>query len=226
MLRRLAGIGEVPADLTLLFEIVFPALPGSVVDYGKLEELVLLAGYNRFTGEELPWREIEGWAARLGARTPKIFEFSSIDELLETKASFPDDLEGVVIRFEQGLRVKLKGDVYLALLREKKGFSRNALAIALEEGRGSEFLERVDEEFRPEAARFLEELCREAGAFEAEATRHFARAPQSSERADFARWASAEVPAAYRPALFVLRDGGEPNWFLSARKARERKKGR
>ncbi|MBI4606480.1 MAG: hypothetical protein HY721_31330 [Planctomycetes bacterium] len=223
MLRRLERIGDVPPDFTLLFEIVFPALPGNVVDYGKLEELVLLAAYNRRTGEELGRGEVVRWAAHLAVRTPRVLELRSLEALLEARAAFPRDLEGVVIRFESGLRVKLKGEAYLELLRAKKGFSRNALSLALEEGRESAFLLGLPEELRPEAAAFLEELRREAGAFEADARRHFARAPAGGDRRDFARWVSAEVPPAYRAALFLFLDGKEPNWPLLARRARERK---
>jgi RNA ligase len=211
LLRGLAGIDAIPDELTLLFEIIYPENK-SVVRY-DFTGLVLLAGFNRRTGEELPWEEVEAWARRLGCRTPRVYPFTTLQEVLDNRAALPADLEGYVVRFASGFRVKLKGDAYLTLHKLIWGLSENRVLEALASGVYEALLREVPEEFRPEveklAARFLEE----AAALRAEAARLFAEAPRAGDRKTFALWVQAQVPLRLRGPLFQLLDGREPNWY-------------
>lgn len=80
--------------------------------------LWLLAAYDS-DGRELSYEELYTVSAatryklRLVPRRP----FVSIAELLERARTLPPDEEGWVLRFASGLRLKLKGDAYLAIHR-------------------------------------------------------------------------------------------------------------
>jgi hypothetical protein len=93
---------------TYLFEIILP-WNRVVVDYGDLEDLVLLAEIDTETGTELP-------ASDIGFPTaPKHDGFADQEALFEIEEQH--NQEGYVIRFSSGLRVKLKFQEYVRLHR-------------------------------------------------------------------------------------------------------------
>jgi len=107
-LRELRGSHDLPASVTFLFEILDVG--------GRLRppEVVLLGAVDRESGRDLEWPEVEGWAQRIGCRTPTIHSFCSLPEVLEARRALPSSKEGFVVRFVSGLRVKVKGAAYLA----------------------------------------------------------------------------------------------------------------
>lgn len=108
---------NIPEDLTLLFEIIYPE-NRIVIDYGNMEELILLAARNRFTGEYLPfYPNLYELADSLGFLTPEIFDFNNVDDIIEACASLSVESEGWVVEFSDGQRVKFKGDRYVELHR-------------------------------------------------------------------------------------------------------------
>jgi RNA ligase len=211
LLRQLAGLDAIPDQLTLLFEIIYPENK-SVIRYG-FTGLVLLAGFDRRTGEELTWEAVQGWAGRLGCRTPRVYPFTTLAEVLESRAALPGDLEGYVVRFASGFRVKLKGDAYLTLHKLVWGLSEKRVLETLTAGAYEAFLREVPEEFRPEVEALAARFHEEAGLLRAEAERWFAEAPRGTDRKTFALWVQARVPPRLRGPLFQLLDGREPNWY-------------
>lgn len=210
MLRKLPGISEVPDELTLLFEIVYSA-NRSAIKY-DFEGLVLLTAFNRFTGEELGWDDVAVWARRLGARLPEVYSFGSLEEAMEQAKLLPANIEGFVIRFENGLRVKLKGESYLALHKLVWGVTESKVYELLVERKLAELLRKVPEEFRLEIEAMAAPLVAEADRLKHSAEEHFAVAPKSS-RKEFAIWTQSNAPEALRGALFQLMDGRTPNWY-------------
>ncbi len=81
-----------------------------VVPYAK-NELVMLGAYDS-EGEERPSWYSSSLAICLGWRAVKTFQFDSIAALVATTPTLPSDQEGFVIRFEDGYRLKVKGDEY------------------------------------------------------------------------------------------------------------------
>lgn len=81
-----------------------------VVPYDK-PELVLLSV---FTDEGWEWSYplLEGVADRLGWRLAKRHDFASLTDLVTHAQRLPVTEEGFVVRFENGLRLKIKGDEY------------------------------------------------------------------------------------------------------------------
>jgi RNA ligase len=211
LLRRLSAVDAIPDDLTLLFEIIYPENK-SVIRY-DFTGLVLLAVFNRHTGEELPWEAAQAWAERLGCRQPRVYPFTTLQEVLETRAALPAELEGYVVRFDSGLRVKLKGDAYLTLHRLVWGLSENRVLEALAGGTYESLLRDVPEEFRPEVEKLAARFHEEAAALRQEAGRLFALAPKGTDRKTFALWVQGHVPALLRGPLFTLLDHRRPNWY-------------
>lgn len=109
---------------TYLFEILSEE-SRVVVRYEK-EELVLLGAIETSTGKEIDPEYLES----LPFRKPSIYNVSDISELSLNKNNF----EGYVIKFDNGLRVKVKLDEYLKVHRIICGFSANRVWEALSSG--------------------------------------------------------------------------------------------
>lgn len=101
--------------LTLLFEIIYPENK-IVVDYKGKEGLVLLSAYDTESGIELTRGEMLRLSDNLGMELVNQYSYS-IDEMLELQKTMHKDKEGFVIRYQNGLRVKIKGEEYLRIHR-------------------------------------------------------------------------------------------------------------
>jgi RNA ligase len=109
---------------TYLFEILCEESK-VVVRYDK-EELVLLGAIETLTGTEKYPEEIHG----LPFRKPRMFEVDQLSDLNMTD----DNFEGYVIKYDNGLRVKVKLDEYLRLHKLICGMTPKRLWYALMNG--------------------------------------------------------------------------------------------
>ena len=73
--------------------------------------LVLLAAYAE-DGREYAYDAIQDTAARIGWRAAERQAFGSISELIQHARDLPGTQEGFVLRFSDGLRLKVKGNEY------------------------------------------------------------------------------------------------------------------
>jgi RNA ligase len=96
-----------------------------VVDY-DYEALVLLGAYDE-DGVELDQTRLAEVAAAAGMRTARSHACGSMGELIATTRALGLDLEGFVVRFENGLRLKLKGEEYCRVHRVMSGCTPLAL---------------------------------------------------------------------------------------------------
>lgn len=115
---------------TYLFEIIYPE-NRIVVDYGKEEELVLLGVVMTQNGHEIP---LEPLFKDLGFKLPRRFDVSEIESLPRDTQNF----EGYVIRFENGLRVKVKLEDYIRLHKLMTGITPNRIWELLSSGQDVE----------------------------------------------------------------------------------------
>lgn len=81
-----------------------------VISYDK-PELVLLAVFDE-EGREQSYPQLEETAARLGWRLASRHDFASIVDLVAHAGTLPATEEGFVLRFWDGLRLKIKGEEY------------------------------------------------------------------------------------------------------------------
>ncbi|MEM8528312.1 MAG: T4 RnlA family RNA ligase [Bacteroidota bacterium] len=123
---------------TYLFEIIYPQ-NRIVVDYGKRRELVLLAIINTATGAEESLQDI-------GFPVVKKYDgIQDIDNLIKLEEA---NREGFVIRFESGLRYKVKFKEYLRLHRIVTQVSSISIWEYLRAGKSfDEILEIVPDEW-------------------------------------------------------------------------------
>ena len=104
-----ADLSALIPGTTYLFEAVYPE-NRIVVRYAE-PALVMLAAYDG-NGRELTYDEVLGICQALGWRAARRHEFDSITDMVSHAAALPRDDEGFVIRFSNGLRLKLKGAEY------------------------------------------------------------------------------------------------------------------
>ena len=124
---------------THLFEIIFPE-NRIVVNYGEMEDLVLLAVLDTETGQEQ--RDLPTIAM------PVVKSYPSPATVEELFAKQDENREGYVLRFESGLRIKIKFDEYKRLHRLLTGFSSRVIWEALRDHDSVEpILEKVPDEF-------------------------------------------------------------------------------
>lgn len=95
--------------VTYLAEAIYPA-NRIVIAYGR-SELVLLAAY-RLDGVELRYDELCATGERLGWAVAKRHSFASVADLILHTKGLPPSEEGFVLRFENGVRLKVKGEEY------------------------------------------------------------------------------------------------------------------
>ena len=131
--------------ITYLFEVIY-AENRIVVPY-DYEGLVLIGGYKE-DGTELTYEELQ-WTATLGGvRIMKAYPYSSIADLILKTRLLPKDEEGFVVRFDDGLRLKLKGDEYVRVHAMISRLTPIAIWEALFEGRDLEqYRSHLPEEF-------------------------------------------------------------------------------
>ena len=136
---------------TYLFEVIYPQNK-IVVDYGKTEELVLLGVIVTLTGHEIPLSPL---FEDLGFRLPQIFDVSGIESLPRDTKNF----EGYVVRFENGLRVKVKLDEYVRLHKLMTGITPNRLWEMLAAGQDVEaVIKELPDEMYQEVMEVVEDI--------------------------------------------------------------------
>ena len=103
-------------EYTHLFEITW-SKDLHPIKYDR-DELVLLALINKHTGKEMFARGLMCELAfdLLGSRTPEYFKFETLGEIADTCKELPSNKEGFVVTWENGFKLKMKGDAYLKLL--------------------------------------------------------------------------------------------------------------
>ena len=126
---------------TYLFEIIYPE-NRIVVDYGNIEDVVMLGEINTESGEELD----------LDHYTNSIFnvvkEYNGIKDYSSLKSLVDNNAEGFVVRFSNGDRMKIKGEEYLRLHRIMTNLSTTSVwEILSTNGKIDEFIKDVPDEF-------------------------------------------------------------------------------
>lgn len=99
-------------ECTYLFEIIYAA-NRIVVDYGQTEDLILLAVIHTETGQEYDIHDPASWAVTWPM--PIVKRYDGVRDLAQLRQLEEENAEGFVIRFESGLRLKLKFAEYVRL---------------------------------------------------------------------------------------------------------------
>jgi RNA ligase len=130
---------------TYLAEAIYPE-NRIVVQYGYAG-LVLLGAY-RDDGAEVTFDELAELGERLDWRVARRHSFTAVSELLALAKDLPATEEGFVLRFSNGLRLKVKGDEYCRIHRMVSRLTPLAMWEAMQAGDDLEALRRqLPEEF-------------------------------------------------------------------------------
>jgi len=208
----------VPADTTLLFEIIYPD-NRIVVDYGGYEGLYLIGGRN-FASPDLHYHlgdwELVAIARELGeqVRMPQVRTGATVDEILSLLPELTANQEGFVCEFLNGQRFKFKGAAYLAAHRVLNGLTFKRVLEAHEAGVIEQMRAVVPEELWETAAGWIEEI--EAtidnvvdtieGLYETAIGQIDITLEPREHRKQFALWVN-EYAAEYAPYLFARATG-------------------
>lgn len=94
---------------TYLFEIIYPE--NRIVIKYQEEMMVCLTAYNNMTGLEFYPEFDDTTFFRNSAK----HQYSSVKDLIDVAKTLQADREGFVVRFENGYRIKIKGDEYIKI---------------------------------------------------------------------------------------------------------------
>ena len=118
-----------------------------VVDYGNMYDLVLLAVINSSSGEEILYDEVKKTYSEYFTVVKKL-ELKSFDELRKLINIGEDNKEGVVLRFANGFRLKMKFAEYCRLHAIVTNVSNLTIWEHLKNNNDfDELLDRVPDEF-------------------------------------------------------------------------------
>ncbi len=150
-------------DYTYLYEIVYPE-NRIIVNYGTQEDLILLAVIQTETGAEV---DIHSAALRDTWPFPIVKRFDGIGDIAQLRKIEQENAEGFVIRFESGLRVKMKFAEYVRLHRIVTHVSARIIWDLLRTNQSLDpLLERVPDEFYAWVKRTQEDLLAQFAAIE------------------------------------------------------------
>ncbi|GGM74098.1 RNA ligase [Dactylosporangium sucinum] len=181
---RYAGRFTPPEGRTLLFEIIYPG-NRIVLDYGDLDDLVLLGAVDIGTGRSHGPAGVAGWPG------PAVESFGYAT-LAEALAAPPrDNREGLVVHFVgPDTRLKIKYAEYVRLHRIVTGLNARVVWEAVVGGTLDQLLEPLPDEFHAWATKIAVSLRSEVAALHASVEATFesvvAGLPPGWARKDFA----------------------------------------
>jgi len=107
-------LGKIDRNNTYLFEIVYPE--NKIVVQYDFAGLVLLAIVDSY-GLEYDYEQLKIEASYLETKCVKQYDFDGMDSILAKAKVLDKNEEGYVIRFKNGVRLKIKGDEYVRIHR-------------------------------------------------------------------------------------------------------------
>lgn len=198
---------ELPDEVTLLFELICPATH-IVVDYGTREDLVLLAAYNRHTGEEYDWEQIEAWSKQFGFTLVESYDKHWLGYCRgRIKTVDSDQLEGFVIRFENGMRVKIKSEDYFRRSHLLMGLTPLNIWATMVNGKvPKELWGYIDKEYHNILDKVSKTLESMYFNIRQEINNQFISIADQNDRSEFAKRAK---KMSHKQAMFARLDGSE-----------------
>lgn len=144
-------------NLTFLIEIIYPE-NRIVIDYGDEEKLVLLSIYDRITRKELSRKSTEKYAKLFNLPIVKEYHLN-YDEMFEFQSKDELSIEGFVVQYSDGLRIKIKSKRYLDIARILTNLTPLSLWKSMKQGKvDRSILEIIPEEFYDEFNVIIEDL--------------------------------------------------------------------
>lgn len=150
-------LGCINDEVTLVFEIITPEQK-IILDYGGERNLYILAAFNRYTGEEYERKTVEEWSKKIGVPIVKKYDSLKIEDCLDIARNVQEK-EGFVIRFSNGIRVKVKTDWYCKIAKIMANLTPISMWECMKEGKVSkEYLIDIPEELENLANEYKNKL--------------------------------------------------------------------
>jgi len=144
ILKEKYNIHELKQFHTYMFEIIYPE-NRIVVDYGDMEDVVMLGVIHTKTGDEIERHIVEKDYNEL---FNLVIDYNITESWNHLMSLNEPNKEGYVIRFKNGFRMKVKHEEYVRLHRIVTNISNLDIWKCLKFGESfNEFLERVPDEF-------------------------------------------------------------------------------
>ena len=135
-------------NMTLLAEVIYPDNK-IVVDYGGKHRMPLLAIIRNKDGKFLPYADVCHEASLLKVECVKKYShYASLHEIVKESSTWTHNTEGVVIVYDNGKRIKVKGEQYLTVHKLLYSASVKSKVQAWKDGTTKELLMGIPEEFR------------------------------------------------------------------------------
>jgi len=135
-------------NMTMIGEIIMPS-NRIVVDYGDREEIVLLSMRRNKDGKEIPYDCLETEANYLNLNVVhKYNTIKSLSKLMKEREEWDSNVEGVVIKYENGKRLKIKGEEYLKIHSLMYNVSTKKFVRNWADDELDELIKLIPEEFR------------------------------------------------------------------------------
>lgn len=192
----------IPAVWTILAEIIYPE-NRIICDYGDRRELVLLAVIDRRDGAEILPSDLPQIATEMGMAYRAAFDGESVHHL-----DHRDNSEGYVIRYANGLRVKVKSPVYVQAHKLRDQVSPKNVLSMIRDGTADSIRAQLPDHIVGAFDDIHSTLVAQVESLEADAT-HLLSEYQSllrEGRGDFARAVSAEADPLVLPVVFAMLD--------------------
>jgi hypothetical protein len=200
-------IFEYAENGTLMFELIDSRFR-IVIDYKKkgYEPGLYLLGYRTREGRLCTYAEVAQIAKELGVGHPNGYNFESLDQLIERTKEMPLSEEGFVLRYSDGLLVKVKGAAYLRAHKFISHLSDKNILLAVSEGLEDPFIEICPDEFRQEIIEKVAYFKHRKVDLLNQCYQYYHDAPKDQDRKTFALWVRANVKPSLMGCMFQLMD--------------------
>lgn len=189
---------------TYLFEIIYPE-NRVVVDYGGLEDVVLLGVIETQTGKELELTKYEELSFNVVKR------YEGIEGVSFLKRMITDNQEGFVVKFSNGERMKVKGEEYLRLHKIMTEVSTKSVWEVLSSGGSMEsILQDVPDEFYVKIKEYEVELLSKFKKLKYRYEWYFSLLPKEDRK----KFALSAKETEYPSLLFRMLNGQSPDEVL------------
>lgn len=196
---------EIPDEITLLTEIIDP-LTKVVIDYQGISDLIIIGAINRFTGDDLSFKDLMQLGEALGMRVTERMKLT-LDEAVALQSTIDSSNEGWVLRWANGRRLKIKGHQYLEVHKLAYGLSAKLKVEFWKNGEIQNLLLKVPEEFSAEIEAMQLKLDQHADNLSNKVTNLYKNAlKHTCDRKSFAHYLNANIPRDVRYLVFKAFD--------------------
>lgn len=149
--KHLLQLGYTP-----LVEIIYPQ-NRIIVNYGDKEDLVVLGARNIQDGSYYPFYELQQLCEDYGVSVCKAYSYS-LATLKELQKTIDWQNEGWVLTYENGFRVKVKGEDYCRIAKVKSCLSPLSVWEAMVEGKAEQYIAEMSDEIHAEAQQIYDNI--------------------------------------------------------------------